>query len=191
MHAVTDRCMRHADCTHHGGGGGGGPSDRHNQQSTQQPHHCQQLQLDNTWFWDNKDTYCRPASQASAEPLHANHTGRVCCDIYNSDCVCPTVPAALSSLFFCSAARRLASSSCFSRALRFAFLPLQQHKQAHQERAYKQHTQYFPCYTVRAVCLHCHVFSLCTTCLQMRRPACLIHCHLTHHTLCIHTPALC
>ena len=22
-----------------------------------------------------------------------------------------------------------------------------------------------PCYTVRAVCLHCHAFSLCTTCL--------------------------
>ena len=33
------------------------------------------------------------------------------------------MPAALSSRRFCSAASRRASSSCFSRALRFAFLP--------------------------------------------------------------------
>lgn len=37
------------------------------------------------------------------------------------DCRQPT----LSSRFFCSAARRRASSSCFSRALRLAFLPAQ------------------------------------------------------------------
>jgi hypothetical protein len=28
------------------------------------------------------------------------------------------------------------------------------------------HFDSFPCYTVRAACLHCHVFSLCTTCLH-------------------------
>mgnify|MGYP001810612076 CR=1 FL=1 len=31
------------------------------------------------------------------------------------------------------------------------------------------HFDSFPCYTVRAVCLHCHVFSLCTTCLPTHR----------------------
>ena len=36
-----------------------------------------------------------------------------------------SMPAADSSRFFCRAARRLASSSCFSLALRLAFFPLQ------------------------------------------------------------------
>jgi hypothetical protein len=35
-----------------------------------------------------------------------------------------SMPAAFSSRFFCNDARRLASSNCFSLALRFAFLPV-------------------------------------------------------------------
>ena len=35
-----------------------------------------------------------------------------------------SIPAARSSRFFCRLASRRASSSCFSRALRFAFFPL-------------------------------------------------------------------